>query len=1298
MHLSLVLLLPCLTARGLVLSDGDAVQRTDAHETNRALAADNLQQDVSNAESGNAAVSSESIRNWLFTQLARPLGGTGQHEVQERLENKLHGHALEDEVDEDMLWAEPEAFLVKSQRLRAARKPRFQLLSLRGPISVGIFAGREWLLFWILAILNYFLVMFVAAVLWSCWLRDSAEEDTFVTKKFLEFICNEEKDEEALHPSSPSLLSNSFISALGVHRRKATQLHRIATELYYEDNWRQVIRAGARTLFFTTLMMMTYRLVRLIWSPSCIEPYYALRFSELAVLVVVLGGCLHCVLEPRKLLYMCLVLFFFFYIPAITLPPFMWSCCELEKGCSSAVAKEAASVRHGSGEKTLEKIFTEERYIADSVMEVDCSLQGQTAQQMFMTWLLLLPWIIPTFNLLMLTWGWVWGIYLGWTMLWQLVNANVVCEKSFALHQVILRLILLSATLVIALRKKTDLEKAQVMKYMAQLRSNQNFKNNNTILRMMMPKDIAERMIMEPGKPVADPIDCVSILFVVIDGFDEYASKHPPQEVLKYLNRHFKYFDKICSDCKVTKIESVKEEYVCCVGVLKDDIDQNDKSGHASILAKLFKAANEMLLYAADEEFNVKMGLHTGKIVAGVVGADKDGGKLPKLPRYRLFGDTINTTARMMQRGKVGKLQFGTATYEQLPDCVLAKDNGLVQMKGKGEVQTYIFTGLNVDADTYGEQPECPSSPGGSPAQRGSRRRSTRTDQKGRRTEGQISQRLMQLSGDVLSNADEQQVRQSISEFGRLEELEKLVKKHESDTSAKGVIRKVFGKLFPHIFNSQEKLAPEMEAAWYRKHHEQHFIRKVTAKLDKTVALLAVWSVVHAGVMIGLKIFLKQISFLTGFVDVTMFILCRGMQIGILIGLRQAAKGKEDFRNDPFRFQTTTLVCYVVVAFLSYMSFQALTYHPEVLSGKKEFGEMQAPIDQFFTLVFMLEYCILTARHPFLFVPSLAFLFLAILLMTSADVVTQTVGIKGGLYFPMMGEFLFVVITFLNCINAYEAEQCSRADYRADSNIEESKGAIDDILGRLMPKDALEELRLKTAEQAKLASDVVPAPLQDSIGHKLQRATIAQSDLCGFTKLANKRTAEQVVSLISELFATFDALTDKYGIYKIETVGDAYIAGKAEQILSQDDSAYSVVLFGLDMIDACQVWAINKKVKVNCRVGVHHGECIGGVVGQEMQRYHIFGELMSGLEILESTSEEGKVQISKACKDAIDTELATKTPEKLAEVPGVAEWQKEDWTLNFKERDVEKLVTSKGESFQLSEVGGKTFLVSVTYE
>merc|ERR1719271_1810989 len=117
-----------------------------------------------------------------------------------------------------------------------------------------------------------------------------------------------------------------------------------------------------------------------------------------------------------------------------------------------------------------------------------------------------------------------------------------------------------------------------------------------------------------------------------------------------------------------------------------------------------------------------------------------------------------------------------------------------------------------------------------------------------------------------------------------------------------------------------------------------------------------------------------------------------------------------------------------------------------------------------------------------------------------------------------------------------------------------TKDRVEAILNTMMPPMVLEQV------QASLGSGA------SSVYHQYEMATIAQSDLCGFTKIASNLKPTEVVQFISELFGLFDQLTDKFGVYKVETVGDAYIGAQAEHPLTAENSPSSVIQFGIAMI------------------------------------------------------------------------------------------------------------------------------------
>jgi len=272
-------------------------------------------------------------------------------------------------------------------------------------------------------------------------------------------------------------------------------------------------------------------------------------------------------------------------------------------------------------------------------------------------------------------------------------------------------------------------------------------------------------------------------------------------------------------------------------------------------------------------------------------------------------------------------------------------------------------------------------------------------------------------------------------------------------------------------------------------------------------------------------------------------------------------------------------------------------------------------------------------------------------------------------YSQTVMHIIFIVFVLLFGRTTYHLEKDSRGRFKALKNLEETRHRFENILSRLMPPKILEEM-----------SELPPG--QKFPSHPYKCCTVAQSDLSGFTALASTCTPEQVVELVSDLFGRFDKQADLRGVWKVETVGDAYIAAAAEAPLTESNKAINVVVFGQDMIREVHAWSMANYIQVTCRVGVAHGECIGGIASSHMRRYHLFGDLMSVVEVLESTGALSRVQISPACYEKVQKELREDGPLEV-----------ELEVLGFTLRSEDALFTSKGETHHYDEVGGRTYLV-----
>lgn len=887
--------------------------------------------------------------------------------------------------------------------------------------------------------------------------------------------------------------------------------------------------------------------------------------------------------------YWTILGFFAFFFIAVNLSPFSPSCDILS---------------------VMAKVCHDQPALVLANAKLDCTLQGHTACQMMQLWMLIMPYALPQFRNWHLTFIWLGFLYVGVSWLY----AEITLEKTH-MADLPLHLAMLAVTAVLGTMKKYYLEKGMRRQFLEDNLQRKALERLYLVFDGMVPKYVIPRVLMQ--KPICDYRQRVSILFVLIHDFHVSDAN----AALTFLNKYFGKMDDICAAHKVTKIETVAEEYVACVGVVEEDLPpegcdpETAVAQHQSLLQRLFSAAYEIQQLQQDAEKKFKMGIHTGEIRAGVIGQ--------KLPRFRLFGDTINTSARMMQKAAPGQLLFGEPTNKILPPSLKVKeeDGIIVKMKGKGDVKAFVYDESNFPASTGPLQdPASPAKP------------------------------------------KEVEVKQEVSKAIRL-----------SEEAAEQP------KILPFIlsekvdFKSHDPMKePQFSEEKFQMWFHLIFVRKFRLRLHRQLLLMAFMTVLDVMHMEHTEAWEKE-DRNSGILPkhptrrFTILLLCRFSCLSIGVGWSFFAR-TEAFREKVQQVQWGLVASTLVVATLMYISYDALIY-PQLSKSHKNMHFLDY-VNQQQSLVFVLAYFIVTNTHPTLFYQSLTYIPLGLVFMAIRD--------RTSLYISNIGPVIFLCTVVISCLLAHVLEQTSRARFKAKQRVEETQDRVETVLSNLMPKKVLEEIKMSPG-------------LGKS--HSYDHATIAQSDLCGFTQLASDKTPEEVVNFVEDLFGRFDCLTDDYFIYKVETVGDAYIAGMAEHTLTSVNSPIKVVQFGMAMIQATAEWAESRGVKVTCRVGVHHGHCVGGVVGKGMQRYHLFGSFMSELDTLEATSREGVTQISRACKDAIVREHLERLGEKATLTDGAALEKLQKEFEGAVERTDIKLTTSKGEEHDYNEVGGRTYLI-----
>ena len=197
----------------------------------------------------------------------------------------------------------------------------------------------------------------------------------------------------------------------------------------------------------------------------------------------------------------------------------------------------------------------------------------------------------------------------------------------------------------------------------------------------VLPPSIAERLMREPGT-IAERFSTVTIMFTDIVHFTQYSSRVAPEELVAMLNEIFSAFDQLVEKHGLEKIKTIGDSYMAAAGVptLRED--------HPQAVAEF---ALDMLEVVArlnahrSEPIRIRTGIHTGPVVAGVIGT--------KRFAYDLWGDAVNTASRMESHALPDTIQVTRATYEHLRNRYEFKRRGPIEVKGKGEMVTYLLVG-----------------------------------------------------------------------------------------------------------------------------------------------------------------------------------------------------------------------------------------------------------------------------------------------------------------------------------------------------------------------------------------------------------------------------------------------------------------------------------------------------------------------------------------------------------------------------------------------------------------------------
>ncbi|XP_063869797.1 uncharacterized protein LOC135105527 [Scylla paramamosain] len=211
-------------------------------------------------------------------------------------------------------------------------------------------------------------------------------------------------------------------------------------------------------------------------------------------------------------------------------------------------------------------------------------------------------------------------------------------------------------------------------------------KRSDMLLYQMLPPSVAQQL-KQHRDVSAETYESVTIYFSDIVGFTELSSESTPMQVISLLNALYKMFDSRIELYDVYKIETIGEVYMVASGV-PQRIGKDHAAEIASMALDLLHGTEKFLIpHMPGERLQIRMGVHSGPVVAGVVGT--------KMPRYCLFGDSVNTASRMESTGLPFKIHISSDTKNALDRVggFIVNLRGEMEIKGKGFMQTYWLIG-----------------------------------------------------------------------------------------------------------------------------------------------------------------------------------------------------------------------------------------------------------------------------------------------------------------------------------------------------------------------------------------------------------------------------------------------------------------------------------------------------------------------------------------------------------------------------------------------------------------------------
>ena len=198
------------------------------------------------------------------------------------------------------------------------------------------------------------------------------------------------------------------------------------------------------------------------------------------------------------------------------------------------------------------------------------------------------------------------------------------------------------------------------------------------LLRNVLPEEIADRLRGDESR-IAESFAAATVMFADVADFTPMSSRLSPEELVELLEEIFTDIDVLVTDRHLEKIKTVGDEYMVAAGVPAPRADHAEAIADLALEIRDLTAEKRYL----NHEIRFRIGIHSGPVVAGVIGQTKFS--------YDLWGDTVNTASRLESHGTPGMIQVSADTKELVADSFTCQHRGSIDLKGKGPTETWYL-------------------------------------------------------------------------------------------------------------------------------------------------------------------------------------------------------------------------------------------------------------------------------------------------------------------------------------------------------------------------------------------------------------------------------------------------------------------------------------------------------------------------------------------------------------------------------------------------------------------------------